>query len=108
MNGPPATVSELRRIVTIKPVLDYHALQPGERATAAIRKAVADLNLAGEFGAHVRLTGPVPIADEEFGTLKEGAALNATITIAVVLFILWLLRNSVPVLVARIIHTAVR
>ena len=107
MNGKPATVSELRRIVTIKPVLDYHALQPGERATAAIRKAVADLNLAREFGANVRLTGPVPIADEEFGTLKEGAALNAAITIAVVLFILWLALKSYRIIVAVFINLAV-
>ncbi|HEY2138118.1 MAG TPA: hopanoid biosynthesis-associated RND transporter HpnN, partial [Xanthobacteraceae bacterium] len=90
MNGQPATVSEQRRLLTIKPVLDYDALEPGEQATAGIRKAVADLDLAGKYGATVRLTGPVPISDEEFGTLKQGAALNATITVAVVLLILWL------------------
>jgi hopanoid biosynthesis associated RND transporter like protein HpnN len=38
----------------------------------------------------LRLTGPVPMADEEFATLKENAALNATVTIAIVLIILWL------------------
>ena len=30
LNGQPATVSQLRRVVTIKPVLDFHALQPGD------------------------------------------------------------------------------
>jgi predicted RND superfamily exporter protein len=38
----------------------------------------------------VRLTGPVPMSDEEFGTIKENAGLNATVTIAIVLFILWM------------------
>jgi hopanoid biosynthesis associated RND transporter like protein HpnN len=107
MNGQPATTSELRRIVTIKPVLDFHALQPGEKATDGIRKAVADLNLAGEFGAKVRLTGPVPIADEEFGTLKEGAALNGAITIAVVLLILWLALKSYRIILAVFINLVV-
>ncbi len=30
------------------------------------------------------------MADEEFSTIKENAALNATVTIAIVLVILWL------------------
>ena len=107
MNGQPATPSEQRRLITIKPVLDYHALQPGEKATAGIRKAVADLDLAGQFGATVRMTGPVPIADEEFGTLKEGAALNAAVTIAVVLFILWLALKSYRIILAVFLNLAV-
>src|SRR5689334_12822707 len=32
LNGQPATVSQLRRVVTNKPVLDFHALQPGPKA----------------------------------------------------------------------------
>src|SRR5262249_39477526 len=107
MNGQPATTSERRRIVTIKPVLDFHALQPGEKATAGVRKAVADLDLAREYGATVRLTGPVPVADEEFGTLREGAVLNGVITIAVVLFILWLALKSGRIILAVFINLAV-
>ena len=43
-----------------------------------------------DYQANLRLTGPVPMADEEFATIKENAGLNATVTIAIVLFILWL------------------
>ena len=43
-----------------------------------------------EVSGPVRLTGPVPMNDDEFATIKENAALNAIVTIAVVLFILWL------------------
>ncbi len=100
MSGRPPTVSETRRILTIKPVLDFHALQPGEKASDGVRKAAADLDLAGRYGATVRLTGAVPIADDEFGTLREGAALNGAITIAVVLFILWLALKSYRIIVA--------
>jgi hopanoid biosynthesis associated RND transporter like protein HpnN len=100
LNGQPATVSQLRRVVTIKPVLDFHALQPGQKASEAIRAAAQDLGLAARFGATVRLTGPVPIADEEFGTLKEGAVLNGVVTLAVVLMILWLALKSYRIILA--------
>jgi hopanoid biosynthesis associated RND transporter like protein HpnN len=100
LNGQPASVSQLRRVVTIKPVLDFHALQPGQKASDAVRAAAKELDLDGRFGATVRLTGPVPIADEEFGTLKEGAVLNGVITLAVVLLILWLALKSYRIIVA--------
>ena len=35
------------------------------------------------------MTGLVPIADEEFGTMEDGAGLNAAATALLVLFILW-------------------
>ena len=57
--------SELRRVIEIKPVLDYAALEPGEVATRSIRQAVADLKLETDYQARVRLTGPVAIQDEE-------------------------------------------
>jgi hypothetical protein len=60
------------------------------KATDAIRKAAVDLKFATDYQASLRLTGPVPMADEEFATIKENAGLNATVTIAIVLFILWL------------------
>jgi hypothetical protein len=107
MGGESATASQLRRIVTIKPVLDFHALQPGEKATNAVREAAASLDLAHRFGASVRLTGPVPIADEEFGTLKEGAFLNGAVTLGVVLLILWLALKSYRIILAVSINLAV-
>ncbi len=82
--------SDLLRFVKIQALLDYSELQPGLKATNAVRDAAADLKLASTYQAHVRLTGPVPMNDDEFATIKENAALNAVLTIAVVLFILWM------------------
>jgi hopanoid biosynthesis associated RND transporter like protein HpnN len=90
--GHPARPSDLRGIIEVRAVLDYGALEPGHAATEAIRKAVAEIDPT--FQADVRLTGPVPMADEEFGTLREGAVSNAIVTIALVLFILWLALRS--------------
>jgi hopanoid biosynthesis associated RND transporter like protein HpnN len=87
---------ELRRFVLAQPVLDYTALQPGAAATAAIRTAARDT------GVRVRLTGPVPLADEEFATLAEGAALYAFAMMSALVALLWVAVRSwrllVPVL----------
>jgi uncharacterized protein len=55
----------------------------------------------------VRLTGPVPIQDEEFATLKENAALNPVGTIVLVLNILWLALRSPKIILAVVISIGV-
>jgi len=96
LNGRPPTPDERRRFLEIRPVLDYAALMPGKVATDAIRQAAADLDI----GAKLRLTGPVAIADEEYATLEEGAFTNTTVTIVVVLTILWLALRSFGIILA--------
>ena len=48
----------------------------------------------------VRLTGNVPMADEEFGTLQDHAGLNATVMSFVLLAMLWLAVRSVRAVIA--------
>jgi hopanoid biosynthesis associated RND transporter like protein HpnN len=103
VNRKPPTESELRRIIEIMPILDYSALEPGQAATGAIRQAAADLKLDSEYGARVRLTGPIPIQDEEFGTLKENAELNAIASFGFLIGILWLALRSARIIVAVLI-----
>jgi uncharacterized protein len=90
VEGKRPKSNDLRHFLNIETVLDYSALEPGLRATDAIRQAATDLDFAGKYRARLRLTGPVPQGDEEFATIKENAALNAAVTIGVVLFILWM------------------
>jgi hopanoid biosynthesis associated RND transporter like protein HpnN len=90
VQGHEAKTSDLLRFLKIQAVLVYSDLEPGLKASNAIRQAAADLKLASTYQARVRLTGPVPMNDDEFATIKENAALNAVVTIAVVLFILWM------------------
>jgi hopanoid biosynthesis associated RND transporter like protein HpnN len=100
VEGRAATLDERLRFLQIQATLDYSELEPGKRATDAIRQAAQDLDLAGKYQARLRLTGPVPMADEEFASIKENAALNATVTVAVVLFILWLALRWVRIIFA--------
>src|SRR6476646_6242124 len=107
LNGRPPTPDERRRFLQIRPVLDYAALMPGKVATDAIRQAAADLDIGAKYGATVRLTGPVAIADEEYATLEEGAYVNTTVTVVVVLTILWLALRSFGIILAVAISLTV-
>src|SRR6476469_8577605 len=107
LNGRPPTPDERRRFLQIRPVLDYAALMPGKVATDAIRQAAADLDIGAKYGAKVRLTGPVAIADEEYATLEEGAYVNTTVTVVVVLTILWLALRSFGIILAVAISLTV-
>src|SRR5215470_6000109 len=107
LNGRPPTPDERRRFLEIRPVLDYAALMPGKVATDAIRQAVADLDIGAKYGATLRLTGPVAIADEEYATLEEGAYTNTAVTIVVVLTILWLALRSFGIILAVAISLVV-
>jgi len=101
--GGTADPRELRRFVLVQPVLDFGALQPGARAVAAIRQAVVESGFAADPRIRVRLTGTVPLADEEFATLAEGAALNGLVTMLIVVLLLWLALRSGRLILAILI-----
>jgi hopanoid biosynthesis associated RND transporter like protein HpnN len=90
----------LRRFILVQPVLDYTALRPGERASDAIREAARSLDVAPGATVRVRLTGPVPLADEEFSTIAEGAGVNTLVTLAAVVALLWIALRSWRLIVA--------
>jgi hopanoid biosynthesis associated RND transporter like protein HpnN len=100
VSDKPLTDSDRRAFIEFKPILDFNALEPGKAATDAIRQAATELNFAGEYGARVRLTGPVPIANEEFATVQDGAIVNGIGTVAVVLLILWMALHSSKIIFA--------
>src|SRR5262252_10544116 len=107
VQGHPPTSGDLLRFLEIRAVLDYSELEPGRRATDAVRQAAVDLDIAGKYQAQLRLPGSVPMADEEFSTIKENAELNATVTITIVLFILWLALRWVRIILAVFVCVAV-
>ena len=94
LTGEPPGKRELRRIILVQPVLDFGDLEPGRAASEAIRTAARELGLTPDNGVHVRLTGPIPLADEEFATFADGALLNAVLTVLAVLVILRLALRS--------------
>ena len=107
MTGEEPTSRDLRRFIEVKPKLDFSSLQPGQAATNVIRAAAADLGLTPDRGVRVRLTGDVPLADEEFATVQEHAWLNNLGTVVVVLFLLFLALKSPKIVFAVYASVAV-
>ncbi|OKO75994.1 hopanoid biosynthesis associated RND transporter HpnN [Bradyrhizobium sp. NAS80.1] len=104
VSDEPLSDSDKRAFIEFKPILDYNSLQPGKAATDAIRKAAVDLDFATKYQARVRLTGPVPIANEEYATVQEGAVVNGIGTVLVVLIILWLALHSAKIIFAVFVN----
>lgn len=91
---------ELRHFLEIEPRLDFGALAPGLAATTAIKQVATDLKLGDEYHARVRLTGQVPINDDQFASLKDGATLNTLLSLLAVLVVLWLALRSPQIILA--------
>ncbi len=78
------------RFVLTKPHQDYGSLEPGGAATKAMRDVIAQLEFVKSGDAHVRITGQIALADEEFASVAEGAVeglIGSVILITVWLFL---------------------
>jgi hopanoid biosynthesis associated RND transporter like protein HpnN len=94
LQGHKLRPDELRHFINVQPALDFSQLQPGQKATEGIRRAAADLDLRGKFGATIDLTGQVPMNDEQFSVIRHSAVRDTLAAVLGVLIILWLALRS--------------
>jgi hopanoid biosynthesis associated RND transporter like protein HpnN len=93
--------------VLVQPHQDFGSLQPGGAATQAMRDVIAGLPFVQSGDAHVRITGQVALADEEFATVAQGAVEG--LLGSLVLITLWLFlavhswRLIVPILMTLVL-----
>jgi uncharacterized protein len=106
-SGQPPEQRQLRHFLSVQPHLDYAALQPGIVPSNFIRQSAKDFGLTPANGVTVRLTGTVPLADEEFSTIKEGSGLNGLLTALIVIGIIWWALHSVRIVFAVAFGVAV-
>ena len=90
--GPMAPPT--RRLLMIHPRLAFGDLEPGEAAVAAVTTQAARLNLDAAHGVRVGITGEVPLADEEFGSIRENIGVVGAMMVAAMLACLWLAVRS--------------
>src|SRR6185312_14789937 len=107
ITGAAPRPEEIRRFIEIKPELDFDALEPGARASAAIRGTARDMGFTPEHGVRVRLTGDVPLSDEEFATLTDRVGLMVGAMMAGVLATLWLAVRSFKIIFAILVTLVV-
>ncbi len=103
--GGQGLKAPLRRFVLVQPRLNYSDLEPGADAGAAIRKAASGLALDTAHGVSVRLTGSVPLSDEEFASLSDKAWLVGGAMLLAMLVMLWLAVRSVKIMAAILAAT---
>jgi hopanoid biosynthesis associated RND transporter like protein HpnN len=95
------------RFVLVQPHQDYGALEPGGAATQTMRDIIAALPFVKSGDAHVRITGQIALADEEFATVAQGAVKG--LVGSLVLITLWLFlavhswRLIVPILMTLVL-----
>lgn len=104
------SLHEVRKFIIAKPVLNYSELQPGQASSDAVRDLVKTLQFTPDHGVHVRLTGSVPLNDEEFASVADGTG-TATILSGVLVFIILLialrsLRIVLPILLTLVVGLA--
>ena len=107
VSGKPAPPRERRRIILASPVLDFGKLLSGSDPSAFIRKAAADAHYDAAHGVRVRLTGPVPLQDEEFATLADRAALIGALAGLAILAMLWAAVRSPRLILAIVVTTLI-
>ena len=104
--GRAPTNRELRQFIMVQPVLDYSELEPGAAASEAIRAAARRLHLTPERGVRVRLTGSVPIGDEDFASVKQGAGLSTVVSLSLICLLLFLALRSVRLILPILVTLA--
>ena len=107
ISGKAAGTSDLRRVVLASPVLDFAKLQSGAGPSDFIRRAAAQDHFDPAHGVRVRLTGPVPLQDEEFATLADRAALIGGLAAAAILTMLWMAVRSPRLILAIFVTTLI-
>ncbi len=97
------TGSAERRIVVLRPELDFDRVQPAAPAIDALRAIVDELSAAGFADVDVQLTGSVAMEHEEMLSVKSGAGLAALASVAMVLIVLYAaLRSFKLILIALV------
>ena len=103
ITGAPPRQEEIRKFIEAKPKLDFNALEPGKEANDTLRAYAKSLGLTPEHGVRVRLTGPVPLSDEEFATITDRAVLMTAAMMGGVLLTLWLALKSFKIIFAILV-----
>lgn len=92
-----------RTLLQAYPVLNFNVLKPGEDAVDAIHIKARELGLDEAHGIRIGITGEVPLADEEFGTIEDSMGPIGAIMGAAMLLTLWFATRSAKTVFAIVV-----
>lgn len=106
MSGDTIQQQTSRRIIIIQPKINFSSLQPGENAIKSLRRIYAQLDPSSKIGVRLRLTGSIPLAEEELESVIDGMGIAAVMSLTLVLTLLfWGLKS--PRLVSATLITLI-
>ncbi len=101
MRGHDATPTERRRIIVVKPRLDYAKIPPGRAPMLAVRAMARELGIGPSAdGVRLRLTGSVALETEELDSVEAGAGRAGLLSLGLVSFLLFVGLRSWQLVVA--------
>ena len=98
----PSTIGA-RAMVLAQPKLDLTALEQGGDASKVIRDTARQLGITPESGLRLRLTGQIPLSDEEFATVAEGTGTSGILSVVLVAILLFMALGSGRIVLASLI-----
>lgn len=94
MSGRRSDDTTTRRLILVQPFLNFASFEPGGTAISTLRALEKSIGLEENFGVRMRLTGSVPLAEEELESVAEGMGLAALLSGLLVLGLLgWALKS---------------
>ncbi len=102
LGGSLGSAMAPRAFILVHPKLDTHQLTPGKPASDLIRSTARELGLTPDKGYTVRLTGSVPLSDEEFATVEHGSWVAITLSVLLVALILTLALRSWKLIISAL------
>ncbi len=89
-----------RRMIVLKPPLDFSSLQPAARPIAALKDLRRELNLDGSQGVRMRLSGSATLQQDELKSVEQGMGLAGALSSILVVGLLILGLRSWRMVVA--------
>jgi hopanoid biosynthesis associated RND transporter like protein HpnN len=105
--GKAAEPRRLRKLILVEPRLNFSDLRSGSQAIKTIREDARNLGFDEAHGVRVRLTGPVPLRDEELGSLGDRALPIGMVAVSAIVLMLWLATRSPKVIIAILVTTMI-
>ncbi len=92
-----------RRMIVLKPPLDFSSLQPAGKAIQALKDLRAELNLAGDGAVRMRISGSVALQQDELKSVERGMGLAGILSFVLVIVLLAVGLRSFRMVVAVLV-----
>lgn len=106
LTGTKSTGKTARRLITLKPALNYGSLQPAEEAKDKIFEIVSQAGFLNE-GYNVRITGSAALESDELESVEVGMGIAGIVSLVLVITLLLIGLRSFGAMIALLLTLVV-